>query len=153
MKAIHFISVISRVSLIIALVLGLLSWVAQGFGWGGLLMFLAQIGFLGTHEGFGILGVLGLFILGCVAVSIRESRWLGVGSILSALLIPAFGLTQTMILVGTLHWLIQVAHLLVGVGAMMLILMVEKRTRARSAQNTLSLAGPRANRFDLKKER
>src|SRR5262249_50410811 len=37
--------------------------------------------------------------------------------------------TQSMILVGPLHWLIQVAHLLVGIGAMALILRIEKRDR------------------------
>ncbi len=33
-------------------------------------------------------------------------------------IVPAFGLTQDMIFVGNLHWLIQTAHLLVGIGAM-----------------------------------
>lgn len=46
-----------------------------------------------------------------------------------ALLVPAFGLTQSMILVGPLHWLIQAAHLLVGIGAMVLVLRIEKRYR------------------------
>ena len=71
---------------------------------------------------FGTIGVLGLFILGSVAVFTKGSRWLGVGSMIYALLVPAFGLTQTLILVGNLHWLIQTAHLLVGIGAMVLIL-------------------------------
>ena len=126
---IRLISVISRIALMITLGLGVLSWAAQLFAWGGLLIVLARIGFPGTHEGFGILGVLGLFILGGLAVLTRGNRRLGVGSILYAFLIPAFGFTQTMILGGSLHWLIQVAHFLIGLGAMMLILRMEKRLR------------------------
>jgi hypothetical protein len=41
--------------------------------------------------------------------------------------VPAFGLTQTLILVGALHWVIQAAHLLVGIGAMVLAQRIEKR--------------------------
>jgi len=102
--------------------LGLLLWIAQMFVWSGLLALLAQIHVTSIHEVFGTIGVLGLFILGSVAVFTKGSRWLGVGSMIYALLVPAFGLTQTLILVGNLHWLIQTAHLLVGIGAMVLIL-------------------------------
>jgi deazaflavin-dependent oxidoreductase (nitroreductase family) len=129
MKPIHFISLAARVALMVTLGLGLLFWIAELFEWVGLLVFLAQIGFPGIHEGFGTLGVLGLFLLGSVAVFTKGSRLLGVGSMIYALLVPAFGLTQLMILVGPLHWLIQVAHLLVGIGAMVLVLRIEKRYR------------------------
>jgi hypothetical protein len=44
-----------------------------------------------------------------------------------ALVVPAFGLTQALILVGNLHWVIQAAHLLVGIGAMYLARGIEKR--------------------------
>ncbi len=127
MKAVRLVSLIARVALIVTLGLGLLYWIAQLFAWIGLLVFLAQIGFPGIHEGFGTLGVIGLLILGSVAVFTKGSKRLGAGSILYALLVPAFGLTQTLILVGNLHWLIRAAHLLVGMGAMMLVLRIEKR--------------------------
>ena len=127
MKAIRLVSLIARVALIVTLGLGLLYWIAQLFAWIGLLVFLAQIGFPNIHEGFGTIGVIGLLILGSVAVFTKGSRLLGAGSMLYALLVPAFGLTQTLILVGNLHWLIRAAHLLVGVGAMMLVLRIEKR--------------------------
>jgi len=127
MKAVRLISLIARVALIVTLGLGLLYWIAQLFAWIGLLVFLAQIGFPGIHEGLGTIGVIGLLILGSVAVFTKGSKWLGAGSMLYALLVPAFGLTQTLILVGNLHWLIRAAHLLVGVGAMMLVLRIEKR--------------------------
>lgn len=129
MKTIHLISLVARVALLVTLGLGLLFWIGELFVWGGLLVFLAGIGFPGIHEGFGTLGVLGLFILGSVAVFTKGSRLLGAGSMIYALLVPAFGLTQSLILVGNLHWLIQVAHLLLGIGAMMLVLRIEKRSR------------------------
>jgi len=129
MKTVRLISLIARVALMVTLALGLVFWTAQLFGWIGLLVFLAQIGFPGIHEAFGTIGVLGLFILGGVAVFTKGSRWLGVGSILYTFLVPAFGMTQTLIMVGNLHWLIQTAHLLLGIGAMVLILRIEKRYR------------------------
>ncbi len=130
MRTIHRISLISRVALMITLGLGLAFWLAQLFMWNGLLVFLARIGFPGIHELIGTVGVLGLFILGSVAVFTKGSRALGVGSILYAILVPSLGLTQTLILVSDLHWVIRVIHLLVGIGAMMLILRVEKRYRS-----------------------
>src|SRR5690349_299607 len=40
MRAVHIISLIARIALIITMVLGLLFWIAQVFAWGGLLVFL-----------------------------------------------------------------------------------------------------------------
>jgi hypothetical protein len=129
MKAVRTISLIARVALIVTLGLGFLFWIAQMFVWSGLLVLLAQIGFPGIHEEIGTIGVLGLIILGSVAVFTKGSRLLGAGSIIYALLVPAFGLTQALILVGNLHWLIQIAHLLMGIGAMFLARRIEKRYR------------------------
>jgi hypothetical protein len=127
MKAVRLVSLVTRVALMVTMVLGVVFWVAQLFVWIGLLVFLAQIGFPGIHEGFGTLGVLGLFLLGSMAMFTKGSRLLGVGSMIYALVVPAFGLTQTLILVGDLYWVIQAAHLLVGIGAMVLVRRIEKR--------------------------
>jgi len=127
MKAVRLISLIARVTLMVTLGLGLLYWIAQLFVWSGLLVLLAQIGFPNIHEWFGTIGVLGLLILGGVAVWTRGCRLLGVVGIIYALLVPAFGMTQTLILVGNLHWLIRAAHLLVGIGAMVLTQVIERR--------------------------
>jgi len=81
------------------------------------------------HMGFGSIGVLGLLILGAVAVFTRGSRQLGAVSMIYALAVPAFGLSQPLLqmLTSSWFWLIQLAHLLVGVGAMMLALRIGKR--------------------------
>ena len=129
MRTIRLISLIARVALMVTLALGLLYWIAQLFVWSGLLVLLVQIGFPNIHEWFGITGVLGLLILGVMAVWTPGNRLLGAGGIIYALLVPAFGMTQTLILVGNLHWLIRAAHLLVGIGAMALAQAIEKRYR------------------------
>jgi hypothetical protein len=61
-----------------------------------------------------------VLVLSIVAVFTRSMRLLGVGGIVYALILPVFGLTQATLLVGNLHWLIQAAHLLVGLGALAL---------------------------------
>lgn len=116
MKAVRIISWIARIALMATMVLGLLFWITQ-------------ISFIGIHMLLGLTGVLSLLVLGTMAVSTRGIRLLGAGSIVYALMVPAFGLTQSMILVGNLHWLIQTAHLLVGIGAMVLTQVIEKRYR------------------------
>jgi branched-subunit amino acid transport protein AzlD len=44
-------------------------------------------------------------------------RLLGIIGLVYALLLPIFGRTQATLLVGSLHWIIQAAHLSVGIGA------------------------------------
>ena len=48
-------------------------------------------------------------------------RLLGAVGIVYALIVPVFGLTQATLLIGSMHWLIQTAHLLVGLGALALL--------------------------------
>jgi hypothetical protein len=131
LNAIRLISLLARVALMITLGLGLLYWSAQLLRWSGVLVFLARIGFPAIHELFGVIGAIGLLILGGIAICTRGRRLLGAGGVIYALMVPAFGMTQTLILTGSLHWLIQVAHLLVGLGAMALVMRIEKRFQSR----------------------
>jgi hypothetical protein len=116
MRAVHIISWIARVALMVTLVLGLLFWITD-------------MSLISLHMLFGLIGVLSLLVLGMVAVFTRGLRLLGVGSMVYALMVLASGPTQDMILVGNLHWLIQTAHLLVGIGAMAVALVIDKRYR------------------------
>lgn len=86
----------------------------------GLLFWIAQIDFIGLHMLFGLTLALSLLILGIVGVFTRGLRLLGAIGIVYALILPVFGLTQATLLVGSMHWLIQTAHLLVGLGALAL---------------------------------
>ena len=94
-----------RVVVLLALILGLLMW----FGVGGALV--------PVHMLLGILVVLSLWVLGGFAFTIKGGVGLGIGAIVWGLIVLLFGLNQRTILVGDLHWLIQVIHLLLGLAA------------------------------------
>ncbi len=107
MIAVRIIRVIAGVAGLGALTLGLLFWIAQ-------------IDFISLHMLFGLIVALSLLILGIVGVFTRGLRLLGAIGIVYTLIVPAFGLMQATLLVGSMHWLIQTAHLLVGLGALAL---------------------------------
>ena len=107
MIAVRLLRVIAGVAGLGALTLGLLFWIAN-------------LNFISIHMLFGLIVALSLLILGIVGVFTRGLRLLGAIGIVYALIVPAFGLTQATLLVGSLHWLIQTAHLLVGLGALAL---------------------------------
>jgi hypothetical protein len=86
----------------------------------GLLHWFFRISFIEIHILFGLLVTLALLIAGIVAVFTRGLRVLGAIAIVFALIVPVFGVTQMQILVGDFHWLIRVAHLLVGAAAVSL---------------------------------
>ncbi|GHO60042.1 hypothetical protein KSB_85170 [Ktedonobacter robiniae] len=92
------------------LVLGLFIWIT------GMSPTMLQI----VHALFGLIFVLALLTLGIIAVLNRGTRLLGTVSLVYAPLVPVFGMIQMTLLVGDLHWLIRTAHLLVGLGALVL---------------------------------
>ena len=102
----------------------IIQWVAGLAGLGalalGLLFWVAQVDDINIHMLFGLTVALSLLILGIVGVFTRGLRLLGAIGIVYALILPVFGLTQATLLVGSMHWLIQTAHLLVGLGALAL---------------------------------
>ncbi len=103
----------------------ILVWIGRIAGLGaillGLLFWIANIDFISLHILFGLTVALVLLALSIVLVFTRGTRGLGVIGIVYALILPIFGLRQATLLVGNLHWLIQAAHLLVGIGALALI--------------------------------
>ncbi len=86
----------------------------------GLLNWFFHISFIEIHMLFGVFVTLALLISGIVAIFTTRLRVLGVIAIVLAFIVPVFGRTQMLILVGDFHWLIQVAHLLVGATAVIL---------------------------------
>lgn len=87
--------------------------------------------FTNIHMLFGLLVALALLILAVIAVFTSGLRRLGAIGIVYALIVPIFGVTQQMILVGDLHWLIEAAHLLVGFGAIAFIGTISARFTRR----------------------
>lgn len=108
MMAIRIIVWIARVTGVGALVLGLSFWIAQ-------------IDLISIHMLLGISLALSMIVLGVIMLFMRGVRLSGAAAIVYALILPAFGLTQSRLLIGDLHWLIQTAHLLVGLGALALV--------------------------------
>lgn len=77
--------------------------------------------FTTIHMLFGLIVALALLILAVLAVFTRGLGMLGAIGIVYALIVPLFGVTQQVILVGDLHWLVETAHLAVGFGALAFI--------------------------------
>lgn len=96
---------IVRLGVLVELVLGLLFWAGRA---GGLVALHIQVGFL---------IVLALFVLAVVALAAGVPRGLAFGAILWAVLLPLVGLGQLRWMPGAAHWVIQVLHLLIGLGA------------------------------------
>jgi hypothetical protein len=109
MTAVRIINWIARIAGVIALLLGLTFWVT------------GITSIPSIHMLVGITFALSFLILSIIMVFSSGVRLLGVVGIIYALILPVFGITQTGLLVGDLHWLIRLAHMLVGIGAMLVI--------------------------------
>jgi len=121
-------------------------WVARVAGVGALLLglsfWIAQIDLISIHMLLGISLALSMIVLGIIMLFMREMRILGASTIVYALILPVFGLTQSRLLIGDLHWLIQTAHLLVGLGALALVQWIYTRYQ-RLRQETAGKAETR----------
>jgi hypothetical protein len=97
-----------RASASLALILGILSWVG-----------VLPDSLIGIHMLLGIIVVLSLWILGGAIAMTRGGIGPAIGAIVLGLITLALGLTQKQLLPdpNSLHWIIQVVHLLVGVSA------------------------------------
>jgi hypothetical protein len=69
------------------------------------------------HQTLGFLLVFGLWTLAALAARAGVRPPLVALAAVWGLIVPILGLTQTNLLVGSAHWLIEVLHLLVGLGA------------------------------------
>lgn len=122
MRAITVLEWILRIAGLGALLLGLLFWIVQ-------------LNVIPIHMLFGLTVAITLLIISLLAVFTRGTRLLGGIGIVYAFILPLFGLNQAFILIGNLHWLIQVAHMLVGIGALALAGITAMRYR-RFRQHT-----------------
>ena len=122
MRAMTIFDWILRVAGTIVLVLGLLIWTLQ-------------LNIVSIHITFGIIVTLTLLVISILATFARGLRVLGIIGMIYAFVIPLLGLNQVRLLVGDQHWLIQVLHLLVGIGALALGETISRRyLRLKQAQ-------------------
>lgn len=82
-----------------------------------------------VHMALGIALVLALWTLAALAATSGVNLGLVAVAFIWGLVTPALGLTQTRILPTQGHWIIQVAHLLVGLTAIALAQMLARATR------------------------
>ena len=107
-----------RIAGSIMIILGLLFWTDNA-------LFLIPL-----HMTIGLLIVLALWTLALIAaISGVNPGFVALVAVWS-LVMPALGLTQQRLLPGSAHWLIEVAHLLVGIGALALGEQLARRIKA-----------------------
>jgi len=103
----------------------------------GLLMWIANLSLNTVHILVGLIVTFALLAMSALAVSTNELRVLGIIGLVYSGILPLLGLTQENLLTSNLHWVIQVLHLLVGIGAMALAGIIGARyQRLQKAQTS-----------------
>jgi hypothetical protein len=96
--------------------------------------------FILTHMVVGVAFALALLALGLIQLLSGRMRLLGVTGIAYTLILTALGFTQTSLLEGSMHWLIQTAHVVLGLGALVLVQWISIRdARLRKVHATTPL--------------
>ncbi len=104
-KAVSILQILARFSGAIQIILGVLFWAG------------IALSLLPVHIFFGSVLVLSLWTLAILAARASVQPGLVALALVWGLVLPIVGLTQGRLLVGPEHWVIQVVHLLLGVGA------------------------------------
>jgi hypothetical protein len=120
---------IARITGTLALLLGLSVWI-----------FNADT-VVGVHIFLGVSVAISMLVMGVMLASTNGLRGLGAAGIVYAAILPLFGLNQTRLLDTNLHWIIQLAHLIVGIGALALVQIMGTRYELSQSPSSLS---PRA---------
>jgi hypothetical protein len=106
---------------VVMIVLGLLFWTGNAFA------------LLPLHMLLGIALVLMLWIIAVMALVARINPILAVVALIWGLIVPILGITQYQLLPGSLHWIIQTLHLLVGIIAIALANILARQIAQASA--------------------
>ena len=110
-----------RVLGVVQLLLGVLFWTGNA------------LGLVDLHQFLGILLVLALWTQAALAHRAGVPGGLVAGAAVYGLIVPIVGLTQRELLPGSAHWVIQVIHLLLGIGLIGLAESLATRAKARLA--------------------
>ncbi|HEX5547124.1 MAG TPA: hypothetical protein VFX24_06910 [Ktedonobacterales bacterium] len=105
----------------VMIVLGLLFWTGNAFA------------LLPLHMLLGIALVLMLWIIAVLALVARVNPILALVTLIWGLIVPILGITQFQLLPGSLHWIIQTLHLLVGLVAIALANILARQIAQASA--------------------
>jgi hypothetical protein len=104
-RATTAVQMLVRVTFVVQLVLGVLFWTGNA------------LDLVPLHQTIGFLLVFGLWALAILAARAGVPPALVALAAVWGLVVLVLGLTQTRLLTGSAHWLIEVLHLLVGVAA------------------------------------
>jgi hypothetical protein len=91
------------------------------------------LGLVDLHQLLGILLVLALWTMAVLAYRAGVPAGLVAAAAVYGLLVAIVGLTQRELLVGSAHWVIEVIHLLLGIGLVGLAENLATRAKARLA--------------------
>jgi hypothetical protein len=117
-----------RLAGVIQIALGLLFWTGN------------VRSLVGLHMGIGLGLVIGLWIMAGLAAWAGVNPGLLVLTVLWGIFVPVLGMTQVRLLPGDWHWVIQVAHLAVGLIAIGLGERLATQVLERQTANRPSLA-------------
>jgi len=103
-------------------VMTVFDWIIRIAGTGalvlGLLIWTLDLDVVSIHMLFGLLVALSLLVISLLSVFTKELRLAGIIGVVYAFILPLLGLNQETLLVGSQHWLIEILHLAVGIGAL-----------------------------------
>jgi hypothetical protein len=106
---------------VVQLALGVLFWTGNA------------LALVDLHELLGVLLVLGLWTMAALALRTGVPAGLVAPAAVWGLVVPIVGFTQRTLLPGSAHWVIQVIHLLLGIGLIGLAEHLATRAKARLA--------------------
>jgi hypothetical protein len=110
-----------RVVGVVQIILGLAFWTGN------------LLGLVDLHQLLGILLVLGVWTQAALAARAGVPAGMVAGAVVLGLIVPIVGLTQRELLPGSAHWVIQVVHLLLGLGLLGMADSLAVRAKARLA--------------------
>jgi hypothetical protein len=97
-------SIVLSLAGLLALILGLLFWTGTGLNW------------VSMHMLLGLLAVGALWLIGIAQAFAKDGSWiLAVCALIVGAAIVVLGIIQSSLLLGDLHWIVQLVHLFLGI--------------------------------------
>jgi hypothetical protein len=125
-KTVGVLGMLARLLGAVQIIVGLAMW----FGWAK--------GAVAFHSALGSLFVLVVWIIAIIALFALSTRTLPLITLLVAGVALWFGMAQTTLLVGSAHWAVRLAHLLVGLATIGLAESLTKAVKRHHAVQSTS---------------
>lgn len=122
-KLVSIVTMLARLLGAVQILVGLAMW----FGF--------ATGAVAFHTAVGSLFVLLMWVVALIALFFLSKRAIPIFTLLWGGFVLWFGMAQTTLLVGSGHWVVRLAHLLVGVAAIGLVESLSKAMKAHVAAN------------------